>query len=153
MGNEFAQFIEWNYNQGLDWLLMLYPKHVAHCNFIKALNHLYLKNSALWENDDNWEGFSWVQSKQNDNLVAYTRTSKSKKLLIILNFSGLDYRDYRFGIERGSYELLLSSDDVAFGGEGKLIPQPQWEYVPCDGKKTSLRINIPRQSALILKMK
>lgn len=153
MGNEFAQFIEWNYNQGLDWLLMLYPKHISHHNFIKTLNHLYLKNSALWENDDNWEGFSWIQSKQNDNLVAYTRSSKSKKLLIVLNFSGLDYHDYRFGIERGSYELLLNSDDVAFGGEGKIIPQPHWENTPCDGKNSSLRINIPRQSVLILKMK
>ncbi|MDD4211896.1 MAG: 1,4-alpha-glucan branching protein GlgB [Bacilli bacterium] len=150
MGNEFAQFIEWNYNQGLDWLLLLYPTHKAHQDYIKALNHLYLKENALWEQDDSWNGFSWVLSKPNDNLLITKRVgSYGNALLIIMNFSGNNYNDYRFGLDQGKYKLLLNSDDAIFGGQGIPLHDFDTEMVSCDGVSSSGVLNIPRLSILI----
>ncbi len=150
MGSEFAQFIEWNYNQGLDWLLLLYPAHKAHQDYIKALNHLYLKENALWEQDDSWNGFSWVISKPNDNLLVTKRmTSCGNALLIIMNFSGNNYNDYRFGLDQGKYTLLLNSDAATFGGQGIPLRDFDTEMVACDGVPSSGTLNIPRLSILI----
>ena len=40
MGSEFGQFIEWNYKQGLDWLLLDYEMHRKMLGFSKTLNKL-----------------------------------------------------------------------------------------------------------------
>ena len=51
MGNEFAQFIEWNFKQELDWVLLSYDAHKKMHRFVKELNNFYLENSPFWENE------------------------------------------------------------------------------------------------------
>ena len=78
MGNEFAQFIEWNYTQGLDWLLLDYEKHRKMQHFVRTLNHFYLDHRCLWENDSDWDGFRWLSCDDRDNsIVAFRRISRS----------------------------------------------------------------------------
>lgn len=60
MGSEFGQFIEWNYKQGLDWLLLDYPMHKAMQRWCGALNACYRGSRALWDIDDGWDGFTWL---------------------------------------------------------------------------------------------
>ena len=59
MGSEFGQFIEWNYKQGLDWLLLDYEMHRKMLGFSKTLNKLYKDTPALWQIDYSWDGFQW----------------------------------------------------------------------------------------------
>ena len=74
MGNEFAQFIEWNYKQELDWFLLDYPRHKAFQKFMKDLNHYYLENKALWQLDCSMEGFKWIVVDDNSqNIVSFLR--------------------------------------------------------------------------------
>ena len=74
MGNEFAQFIEWNNKQGLDWLLLQYPIHQQAEHFNKTLNHLYLNTPQLWEVDFSWEGFSWISNDDyTQSVIAFRR--------------------------------------------------------------------------------
>ena len=54
MGSEFGQVIEWNFKQGLDWLLLDYPNHQQTLDFSRDLNKFYLANSPLWANDESW---------------------------------------------------------------------------------------------------
>ena len=61
MGSEFGQFIEWNYKQGLDWLLLDYPMHKAMQRWCSALNACYHGSRALWDIDDGWDGFTWLE--------------------------------------------------------------------------------------------
>ena len=62
MGQEFAQFKEWDYKTELDWGLLEYETHGNMLYFNQQLNKFYLENSPLWENDDTWEGFSWISN-------------------------------------------------------------------------------------------
>ena len=67
MGSEFGQFKEWAYREGLDFLLLDYEKHRQLRDFCRELNLLYLQKSQLWENDQDWEGFQWVQADDREN--------------------------------------------------------------------------------------
>ncbi|MCL2109608.1 MAG: 1,4-alpha-glucan branching protein GlgB, partial [Oscillospiraceae bacterium] len=73
MGQEFAQFMEWNYKSGLDWDIREFPEHKAIAEFVRALNNFYLKSSELWEVDSDWAGFKWIVSDDNANSVIVFR--------------------------------------------------------------------------------
>ena len=60
MGQEFAQKKEWNYETQLDWELLEQPAHKQMEQFSQDLNKFYLDNAALWQDDDSWQGFSWI---------------------------------------------------------------------------------------------
>jgi 1,4-alpha-glucan branching enzyme len=61
MGNEFGQFIEWNYKRSLDWHLLDYDMHKKLQRFVIDLNNLYRNETALYEVDFNHEGFEWIE--------------------------------------------------------------------------------------------
>ncbi|MBS6476713.1 MAG: 1,4-alpha-glucan branching protein GlgB, partial [Firmicutes bacterium] len=60
MGTEFAQFIEWNFEQQLDWMLLDYPMHEESLEFFAALNEFYVKTPAMWKLDCSFDGFEWL---------------------------------------------------------------------------------------------
>ena len=57
MGTEFAQFIEWNFQQQLDWMLLGYDNHRQLHDYVRELNRFYKENPALWQIEDSWEGY------------------------------------------------------------------------------------------------
>ena len=119
MGNEFAQFIEWNYTQGLDWLLLGYEKHAKMQHFVRTLNHFYLENRCLWENDSDWEGFRWISCDDRDNsVVAFRRRSRrGQELIAVCNFCPVLREEYELGLPKsGWYVPVLNTDDAQFGG-------------------------------------
>ena len=60
MGHEFGQFIEWKYDQALDWMLLDYASHRGMRDWYRALNHFYKNTPALYRVDNSWEGFRWL---------------------------------------------------------------------------------------------
>lgn len=119
MGNEFGQFIEWNYKQGLDWLLLDYESHKALKSFVKDLNHLYKSTPALYEVDDSYNGFEWLVVDDNvHNVVAYQRMDKEEnKVIAVVNFSASTVVGYEIGVdEEGDYEVLLNTNDLKYDG-------------------------------------
>ena len=80
MGNEFGQFIEWNEKQGLDWVLLQYETHAKTKDFVKALNHYYRSTPALWQTDDTYDGFRWIDAdNSSDNVYTYFRIGPEKE--------------------------------------------------------------------------
>ncbi len=153
MGNEFAQFSEWDYQKELDWFLLDYEKHAKFKNYIKALNHIYLENPALWDLDRDWDGFEWVDADARDeNLYIFSRTSKyGEKIYAVINFSADTHIDRTFAVsEWGYYSVLLNSDSTEFGGTG-VFDKKTLRGVK-DGKGGyKITVSIPPLSALYIK--
>ena len=89
MGGEFAQFSEWAYQRGLDWMLLDYPAHRQMQAYVKALNHFYLATPQLWEQDTDWRGFEWISHEDNrNNIIAFRRVAKDgSDIVVVVNFS------------------------------------------------------------------
>ena len=112
MGTEFAQFIEWNYQQQLDWMLLDFPMHESSRKFFAALNEFYIKTPAMWAKDCEYAGFEWlIVDDRNNNVIIYARTDgKGSYVICAFNFSPCEYRKYRFGCPAGRYSEALVSD-------------------------------------------
>lgn len=155
MGQEFGQFIEWNYEKGLDWLLLDYPKHRALQNYFKKINELYKANPAFWQIDYSWEGFSWISSDDKDNsVIAFRRIDeKGKEIIVVCNFTNVERCDYRIGIpKKGAYKIVFNSDDVDFGGEGKGNKgKLKTESINMHGFEQSISLDLPPMSAIYIK--
>lgn len=155
MGQEFGQFIEWNYEKGLDWLLLDYPKHRALQNFFKKINEFYKANPAFWQIDYSWEGFSWISSDDKDNsVIAFRRIDeKGKEIIVVCNFTNVERCDYRIGIpKKGAYKIVFNSDDVDFGGEGKGNKgKLKTESINMHGFEQSISLDLPPMSAIYIK--
>lgn len=149
MGNEFGQFIEWNYRQGLDWLLLDFERHRQLHHFVKTLNHLYLTTPALWQRDQSWEGFSWCNADDADqNMLSFIRwDANGNGVLVLCNFCPV-YRDQvRIGIPMPC-ELtpLLNTDAAEFGGRGSVLTARYTEHVAANGYEHSVAVASPGMS-------
>ena len=150
MGNEIGQFIEWRFYEELEWFLLQYDNHREHQEFIKKLNHIYLKEKALWEQDHGWEGYEWMDPSDAENsILSYVRWPKSRihPDLVIVNFGWNGNDEYRVGVPvPGEWEILLSSADP--DAEGTVL---HTEKVPWNDQKQSLTFKLPQTCGVILK--
>ena len=155
MGQEFGQFIEWNYEKGLDWLLLDCPKHRSLQNYFKKIIEFYKASPAFWQIDYSWEGFSWISSDDKDNsVIAFRRIDeKGKEIIVVCNFTNVERCDYRIGIpKKGAYKIVFNSDDVDFGGEGKGNKgKLKTESINMHGFEQSISLDLPPMSAIYIK--
>ena len=148
MGQDFAQFREWSEARELDWYLLAEEKHVQMKEYVKELLHLYQGSPALYETDDNWEGFEWVNADDSDrSIFSFIRHSKDGKnnLLFVVNFTPVERPEYRVGVpQSGSYKLVLNSDEARFGGSGeKRASSYRSKKGNCDNKPYSIGYSLP----------
>ncbi len=150
MGQEFGHFREWDEERELDWNLLCYDKHRGLQKFVQKLNKLYITKAPLHQNDVDWNGFNWLYCEDRSSEVfSYQRKDFNKnELLIIVNFSGLAYENFTINNPniRGSYKVILSSDDAIYGGENKYTYDKEYVY-----HKGSISFNINKLSFLVLK--
>ena len=156
MGGEFAQFSEWAYQRGLDWMLLDYPAHRQMQAYVKALNHFYLATPQLWEQDTDWRGFEWISHEDNrNNIIAFRRVAKDgSDIVVVVNFSPEEQQEYRIGVPiTGTYEEIFTSDKTEFGGSGMANGKLKTENKPMHGQEQSIVLKIPRFGVLFLKGK
>ena len=154
MGQEFAQFIEWNENQQLDWMLLGYDRHAQMQEYVRRLNHLYQETPALWEEDFSWEGFQWiVPDDSSQNVVVFLRRDKKGgEVIAVCNFAPVLRPDYKFGVPRaGQYAELINSDAEEFGGTGQHNAPVRAKKQPMHGFDYSISLRVPPMSAVILR--
>ncbi len=156
MGSEFAQFIEWDYQKELDWMLLDYEYHRKFHAFVRELNHFYLAKPQLWQIDDSWEGFQWIiPDDYTQNILVFLRKDKKgRELLCIFNFSPIMRENYRLGLPKPSrIRNILSSDDIAFGGEGTKLKGASTKPIPSHGFPQSVIVTIAPMSAAFYEVK
>lgn len=157
MGGEFGQFIEWNEWKELDWFLIdEHDKHEEMHNFVKDLNEFYLKNKELYEIDFSYDGFKWIDHKNNKNsIIAFTRKDLDDNyLIIVLNFTPEVIDDYRIGVpEKGIYREIFNTDKEKYGGAGNTNDKSlKSEKIAFHGFKQSIRLKVLPLGMSVLKI-
>ncbi len=158
MGQEIAQFAEFNEGQEVDWSLFEFDAHVFMQGYVKELNHLYQTEPALYELDGNPEGFEWINcNSANTSLLSYIRRGKKEadNLVVICNFTPIEHKSYKLGVPAGGkWQEIFSSDSSKYGGEGrnnKVAKQAKKEE--CDGQEHYISVNVPPLSIAVFKKK
>ncbi len=156
MGNEFGQTTEWNYKSELPWELLEFAPHKKMQECVKALNHLYRSQPALYELQFEVGGFEWTDLNHRDEgVMVYQRKGKNKKddLLIILNVTPVVRMDWKIKVHgKSEWAEVFNSDSVDFHGTG-IVFNPSPEVIAVDKKAELYEINfhLPALAAVIFR--
>lgn len=154
MGQDFAQFHEWDEKVALDWHLCEEEKHKDLQNYVKGLLHLYTSYPALYTMDNDWNGFSWINANDGDrSIFSFVRRDKTgkKNLLFVCNFTPMERPDYRVGVpKKGNYSLILDSTNGLYPARSKkqtfrAIKQE------CDGQPYSIAYPLPAYGTAVFR--
>ena len=157
MGQDFGQEREWSEERELDWFLLAEKNNQGLQAYVKELLKLYRKYPALYEIDDSWDGFEWMNANDGENSV-YSFVRKSAKgtnsLLFVLNMTPIRREEYRVPVptvsKKKKYRLILNSDEERFGGWGNEIAKEiPVEAVPCQNREYSISLDLPPYAAAV----
>ena len=155
MGGELAVWYEWDAEGELDWALQEEPMHAGMGEWVRALNRLYQNAPPLHETDADGRGFEWIDCHDVDrSTLSFVRWSKEWRshVVVVANFTPVAWPQYRLAVPHdGSYEVILSSDDEAFGGSGRYRDR-SFETTPGElfGRQQSVELTLPPLSVLVL---
>ena len=159
MGGEFGHFIEWNFDDSMDWhLVEQYPMHTKMLAYSKALNKFYIDNKALWQVDFDWNGFQWIDCNDSENsIIALVRRAEdhSDFIVCVHNFTPEVRHGYRIGVPtKGTYVEVFNSDEEAYGGSGVLnagdIVSEDYAF---HGREQSIVITVPPLATTFYRLK
>lgn len=149
MGQEFAQFAEWDEKKELDWgLIEAYEIHRQTQFYVKALNRFYQEYKAFYQLDYVQEGFEWISCLDADHsVVSFIRKTENvdETMLVVFNFTPVAYDEFQLGVPfKGKYKEVFNSDKEEFGGTGFVNPRlKQSKPVAHDGLEESIKIKLP----------
>ncbi len=154
MGQDFAQEREWSEARELDWFLLEEPLNQGMQEYVKELLNIYRKYSCLYEIDNDWGGFEWINANDGDrSIYSFFRKNSEYKnnLLFVLNMTPMARDDFRIGVpDKKKYKLLLNSDEARFGGNGNAIPvEIKAEAIPWDDRPYSIAFPLPAYGAAV----
>ena len=154
MGQDFGQLHEWDEKVSLDWYQADEGVHKDLQNYVRDLLHIYQKYPALFELDDDWDGFQWINANDDEHSIfSFVRCAKNHKqnLLFVINFTPVDHPDFRVGVpKRGNYTLLLDNQHGAYGKTEKapILKASKKEW---DGQNWSIPLPLPAFGTAILR--
>ena len=154
MGQDFAQEREWSEARELDWFLLGEPLNKGMHDYVKELLQIYRKYSCLYEIDNDWAGFEWINANDCDrSIYSFFRKNSAYKnnLLFVLNMTPMAREDFRVGVpNKKKYKLILNSDETRFGGNGNVIPaEIKAEAIPWDNRPYSISFSLPPYGAAV----
>jgi 1,4-alpha-glucan branching enzyme len=156
MGGEYGQFIEWKYKESLDWHLLDYPMHKMLHSYVRDLNHFYAGEKALYEIDNHYDGFEWIDCSDTEHsIVSFMRKGKDWRdmLIFVCNFTPATHDNYRIGAPLDTvYTEVFNSDLAKYGGSNVINDQPiKAEPMPWHGKSWSIALRVPPLATIVLR--
>ncbi|XOF32805.1 MAG: 1,4-alpha-glucan branching protein GlgB [Candidatus Electrothrix sp. YB6] len=155
MGCDFGQWQEWNYDRGLEWDALKAGTHQGVQRYVADLNRIYRNEPALYENDHDWAGFSWINANDSDNSVfSFIRRAKKTDdfLVVICNFTPVIRENYCIGVpQSGGYREIINSDRAVYQGSDVYNDELQAVAGEAYGMDNTLALTLPPLATLILK--
>ena len=147
MGQEFAQWHEWDEKVSLNWELLNETPHRDMQNFVRGLLQLYRSHPALYRLDNDWQGFEWINANDADrSIFSFLRRDESRKksLLFVINFTPVAREDYRVGVPHaGSYRLILDETEGLYALRKKRVVSYRAKPGECDQRPFYLEAPLP----------
>lgn len=159
MGGEFGQGLEWRYAYGLEWQLLDREQHAKTKAFVKDLNYFYIDEKSLYEVDNSYEGFDFIDPHNEEkSIVTLMREGKDERdfIIAVLNFTPVVYYDYKVGVPYlDTYKEVLNSDDEKYWGSNQTMKNA--ELLALDekwhNKPYHIKIKVPPLGATFIKLK
>ncbi|MEI6126736.1 MAG: alpha amylase C-terminal domain-containing protein, partial [Pseudomonadota bacterium] len=156
MGNDIGQWAEWNYAESIEWHLLQHEPHVKLQQFVKALNHLYRSEKALYQLDFDNRGFEWIDfSDWESSIISFIRKGEKSDdfLVCVFNFTPVARHNYRIGVPANAfYKEVLNSDSELYGGSNMgNAGGMHSDAHPVHGRLYSITLTLPPLSCSIFK--
>jgi 1,4-alpha-glucan branching enzyme len=94
-------------------------RHDGLRRLVQHLNYVYKSEPALWNLDDTYDGFEWIDFHDSENsVVSFLRKSEEGEVIVfIVNATPLVRHNYRLGVPHaGFYRELINTDAETYGG-------------------------------------
>jgi 1,4-alpha-glucan branching enzyme len=127
--------------------------HAGMHAWVTELNRLYATAPELHATDGDGRGFEWLDCHDKDRTtLAFLRWSPewASHLVFVANFAAVTWKGYRLAVpSAGRYEVVLCSDDGAYGGAGTLVER-SYETVAGElhGREQHIEITLPALSVV-----
>jgi 1,4-alpha-glucan branching enzyme len=156
MGNEFAQWDEWNHDRSLDWHLAGFDRHQGVQHWVRDLNALYRNEPAMHQLDFDPAGFEWIDAGDyQSSIFSFLRKGRARgdTLLLAYNFTPVPRQHYRIGVPHGGrWDEVLNSDSPTYWGSGQgngggvEASAEAWH-----GRPYSVEVTLPPLGMIVLK--
>jgi 1,4-alpha-glucan branching enzyme len=156
MGCDIGQTEEWSHDVSLPWHLLQWPVHHTLMTMVKELNWFYRREPALYEVDDSYSGFEWIDFRDvEESVISFVRFALDREdfLVFCCNFTPVPRHNYRIGVPRGGvYSEVFNTDSAMFGGSnlgnlGETIAGDHSSH----GRPASISITLPPLAVVVFK--
>ncbi len=156
MGDDFAQWHEWNHNESLQWHLLQWDSHRGIQKLVEDLNRLYKSEPALFEVDFDQAGFEWIDCHNHTtSVLAYLRKGAHEGdfLVVAANLTPVPRKQYLIGVpQEGWYQEVFNSDAGIYGGSNTgNFPGRNATPRAAQGRQHSIAIDIPPLAVVVFK--
>jgi 1,4-alpha-glucan branching enzyme len=145
MGNELAQFKEFDESTELDWFLLGFDAHNKFHRYIRDLNHVYFYHTALSNQDYAHPGFKWIDADNaSQSIYSYQREDEHSTVVVVLNMTPNAFEHFRLGVPHaGLYTEIMNTEKDIYNGNNmcNYFPLNSEDY-PSHGYPQSINIRI-----------
>ncbi|HEV8147941.1 MAG TPA: 1,4-alpha-glucan branching protein GlgB [Bryobacteraceae bacterium] len=158
MGTEIGQTTEWDHENSLPWHLLVYPVHAHLQTFVKEINWLYRSQPALYQVDDSYAGFEWIDFRDTEaSTISFLRFAKKRSDFVVVccNFTPVPRHGYRIGVPVGGYyQEIFNSDAGVFGGSNVGNSGGAWAHpYESHGRPHHISITLPPLAVVVFKLR
>jgi len=156
MGNELAQFKEFDEKVELDWFLLGFDAHNKFHRYMRDLNHIYFYHSALNKEDYNHKGFKWIDADNAaQSVYAYYREDEHACIVVILNMTPNAFEHFRIGVPHdGLYTEIMNTEKDIYNGSNmcNYFPLNAEDY-PSHGYSQSINVRIAPFAGILFELR